>query len=260
MQEIFLPTIKVSSILSLISSLAVSQLWATEVPLKARTLKNPTAYITSQCYTKTRDEETSKAAKPVHNPCFSCHTKPIRPNFLPDGATQLSYAFPGEAQNNPWTNLFKDRTQQVAAITDTAITTYIREENYLNQDGTIALASQLSHVPPQWDYNNNGRWDGYVPDCYYNFDKRGFDHIPQQLHSLQPGNNSIQETAQLSPYTGWRAFGYYPFLGTFWPTNGSTDDVLIRLPKIFQQTPAGSFDLTIYRVNLAIVESLLKRN
>jgi hypothetical protein len=88
--------------------------------------------------------------------------------------------------------------------------------------------------------NENGKWDGYIPDCYFSFDNEGFDRD-------KSGN-----------YTGWRAFGYYPISGTFWPTNGSTDDVLIRLPKVFRENDEGVFDLTTYKVNLAIVESLIK--
>ena len=60
---------------------------------------------------------------------------------------------------------------------------------------------------------------------YFNFDNEGFDKDLK--------NN----------YTGWRAFAYYPFLGTFWPTNGSTDDVLIRLPETFWKDKNGNFNL-----------------
>ncbi|MCG8429093.1 MAG: hypothetical protein MI754_17190, partial [Chromatiales bacterium] len=50
-----------------------------EVSITDRSLVNTTAYIPSQCYTNTVDEEGG-----VHNPCFSCHTKSQRPNFLND--------------------------------------------------------------------------------------------------------------------------------------------------------------------------------
>ena len=42
------------------------------------------------------------------------------------------------------------------------------------------------------------------------------------------------------------------------PTNGSTDDVLIRLPEVFQQNIKGEFDGGVYKLNLAIVESLIR--
>jgi hypothetical protein len=80
-----------------------------------------------------------------------------------------------------------------------------------------------------------------MPDAYFRFDDEGFDLDPE------------------GHLTGWRAFGYYPFVGTFWPTNGSTDDVFIRLAASFQRNLAGEFDRAVYKTNLAIVESLIRR-
>lgn len=198
---------------------------------------NEVAYITSQCYTKTSD-----AGGNVFNPCFTCHIKGTEPNFLDDGDLQLSYSFPGAALKNPWTNLFEDRSMRVAAISDEQILDYVRTNNYLAEDGTIILADLLNHLPKNWDLGKDGTWDGYIPDSYYSFDTEGFDRDPK-------GN-----------YTGWRAFGYYPFLGTFWPTNGSTDDVMIRLGEPFRQNEQGDFDLKMYKLNLAIVEAVIKRS
>lgn len=204
--------------------------------LRPQTLQNPTAYITSQCYTKTTD-----AQNRVYNPCFSCHTKAMEPNYINDEELQLSYAFPPAALKNPYTNLFKDRREAIARISDEAILNYVREDNYKTPSGGLILAEKLAQVPAGWDFNGDGQWDGYVPDCYFAFDNQGFDRTPS------------------GGYTGWRAFGYYPFLGTFWPTNGSTDDVLIRLPDSLQKNAYGEFDLTTYLVNLAIVEALITR-
>jgi hypothetical protein len=139
--------------------------------LQSKVLSNEAAYIPPQCYTKTIDSQ----------------------NRVYD--LQHSYAFPEYALTNHWTNLFKDRSQEIAAISDAEILAYIRTDNYK------VLIEKLS---------NNDQWDGFVPDCYFNFDAEGFD----------------RDTA--GNYTGWRAFAYYPFPGTFWPANGSTDDVIIR--------------------------------
>ena len=84
-------------------------------------------------------------------------------------------------------------------------------------------------------------WEGYRPDCYFDFDDEGFD---KDKHGT---------------YTGWRAFRYYPFLGTFWPTNGSIDDVLIRLDTPFRQNKDRIVDKEVYKLNLAIVEALVKQ-
>lgn len=221
---------------ALLTLLTCNTFYAKNIDVKSMKLYNESAYITSQCYTKTKDENGK-----LHNPCFSCHTKNKIPNYtLYDDDNQESYAFPSSALTNPWTNLFKDRTNAVNAISDEEILKYVREDNYMNNN-KIILQNKLKHLPKEWDFNDNGVWDGYIPDCYFHFDKEGFDKKPD------------------GSYTGWRAFAYYPFLGTFWPTNGSTDDVLIRLDKAFMQNGKGIFDKNIYKLNLSIVESLIKQ-
>ena len=184
------------------------------------------AYITSMCYTKTKDRFTNK----VFNPCYSCHTKGKIPNYYNDTNLQEAYNFPAKMMKNPFANLFKKRSREVAKISDSSILEYVRESNYFTKAGDIILSSAL----PQ-------RWKGYRPDCYFNFDEEGFD---KDKHGT---------------YTGWRAFRYYPFLGTFWPTNGSTDDVLIRLDIPFRQNKDRKVDKEIYKLNLAIVEALVKQ-
>ncbi len=210
------------------------------VDLRNRDLNNPLAYLTSQCFTKTLDD-----GGRAHNPCFSCHQPSREPNAIDDGDIQLGYNFPGLQGNpltNPWLNLFKDRSAAVAAIDDSAILAYVRQDNYADSDGLPLLARTLaSALPANWDSNGNGRWDGYVPDAAFNFDSAGFDRRAD------------------GGYTGWRAFAYAPFLGTFWPTNGSSDDVLIRLAPAFWQNEAGVPDLTIYKTNLAILTALIQR-
>ena len=197
---------------------------------------NQAAYIPPQCYTKTIDEVGT-----AHNPCMTCHTPSVSPNFLDDGDLQLSYSFAEYANTNHWSNLFKDRSSQVAAITDEAVLQYVRQDNYKDSTGIIALREKLEDVPAGWDFDKDGKWSGFMPDCYMNFDSEGFDADPE------------------GEYTGWRAFAYTPFPGTFWPTNGSTDDVVIRLAEPLRQNAAGKFDLETYKLNLAIVEALITR-
>jgi hypothetical protein len=209
---------------------------ATETTLTSTVLTNSSAYVPAQCYTKTLDD-----AGAAHNPCFNCHIPSTPPNYVNDGVLQVSYDFHDPALTNAWSNLFKDRTAQVAAIGDAAMIAYVRQSNYFDGSGGLQLAKALAHVPAGWDYNHDGAWNGYVPDCYFNFDDEGFDRTPD------------------GGYSGWRAYAYYPFLGTFWPTNGSTDDAMIRLPAAFRQNTAGEFDLEVYKANLAIVEALIKR-
>ncbi|MGD9171594.1 MAG: hypothetical protein PVI97_16330 [Candidatus Thiodiazotropha sp.] len=207
-----------------------------DMDLTSKLLVNEAAYIPSQCYTKTIDSQ-----EQVHNPCYSCHIPTEEPNYLNDSDLQISYSFADYANTNQWINLFTDRSQAVAAISDQEILDYVRGDNYLDAQGRIILAQTLETLPTGWDYDEDGDWDGYTPDCYLNFNDEGFDVDPQ-------GN-----------LTGWRAFGYAPFLGTFWPTNGSTDDVFIRLPTVLRNDIDGNFDLQTYKVNLAIVEAIIKR-
>ena len=196
--------------------------------------QNKAAYVSSQCYTKTED-----ANGGVHNPCFSCHIDSKAPNYINDWEFQTNYDFSEYTKVNRFSNLFKDRTALVAEISDEEIKAYVQENNYM-QEGQILLQNRLQNLSASWDVNGDGKWSGYIPDCYFNFDEEGFDKDPN------------------GEYTLWRAFAYYPFLGTFWPTNGSTDDVLIRLAPEFSQDQNGEFSLEVYKTNLAIVESLIK--
>lgn len=220
-------------------NLMISSLFSQEVDLKSKKLYSKTAYIPSQCYTKTTNSANENI---LHNPCFSCHVKNKEPNFtLMDDDLQEGYDFPGLALKNPWLNLFKDRSKEVSKISDEEILKYIREDNYKDENGQIILKSKLENLNKDWDFNENGKWDGYIPDINFNFDAQGFDKTNDDK------------------YTGWRAFAYQPFLGTFWPTNGSTDDVLIRLSKEFQSDENGNFDLEVYKINLLIIEALIKQ-
>ncbi|MCX8027486.1 MAG: hypothetical protein N3A62_06505 [Thermodesulfovibrionales bacterium] len=205
---------------------------------------NTVAYIPPTCWTNTYPDKSTPCfqchQKPGHdaeklvayyNPCYSCHTVGKEPNYLDDSSLQIVYAFPNGFTKNPWTNLFKDKTQAVMNITDDDIIRYIRQDNYIDNDSEIILKKNLP-----------SDWLGYRPDCYFNFDTEGFDIDPK--------------TKQ---YTGWRAFRYYPFPGGFMPTNGSFDDVLIRLPEEFRTDKDGKFNKEIYKANLSILEALIKQ-
>ncbi|OYY31424.1 MAG: hypothetical protein B7Y52_01755 [Sulfurovum sp. 28-43-6] len=222
----------------LLCGVAVSLVCAKEESVEFKSMfakHNQAAYIPSQCYTKTKD-----AHGVIHNPCFSCHINSKEPNYVDDAALQALYPLSDYTKTNRFTNLFKDRSKAVAAIDDATIDAYIAEDNY-RKNNTLLLAEKLKHLPASWDVNGDGSWGGYVPDCYFDFDAHGFDKAPN------------------GAYTRWRAFAYYPFLGTFWPTNGSTDDVLIRLHEDFAKDEKGVFDLEVYTLNLSIVEAMIKQ-
>ena len=203
----------------------------------SRQLPNPVAYIPPQCYTRTSDGP----GTPAHNPCYVCHVRSRPPNFVDDVQLQLVWSLPPAARNNPWTNLFSPAVARAVPRSDEEILAYVRKSNYFDDEGHIALAEALRAVPAAWDDDHDGRWAGFVPDVWYRFDDRGFDHRPD------------------GSADGWRAYAYDPFPGTFFPTNGSMGDVLIRLDPVMRQDAAGREDLGVYAVNLAIVEALAKR-
>lgn len=219
---------------SKVNPVASGYSFGTVVDITDDTTINPVPYIPPQCYTDPVSDQG------IQNPCYACHTESKRPNYLNDTDVQTAYNFPETGLKNNWDNLFKDRTEAIAKVSDQDILSYVREDNYFSDNGGIILSAKLANPPAEWDRNQNGQWDGYIPDAYFSFNAQGFDISPA------------------GEYTGWRVFAYYPFLGTFMPTNGSTDDVMIRLPEAFRKNSDGQFDPVTYAVNLAIVEALIK--
>jgi hypothetical protein len=207
-----------------------------ELALKQVAQRNLNAHVPPQCYTKTKDD-----AGKLHNPCSTCHLSSRAPNYINDGEFQLVYDFAPRARSNRWSNVFVDWSKVGPAIGDAEITAYIRQSNYFAANGDIVLAKRLSPPPPEWDHLDDGVWRGFVPDARFHFDSQGFDRLAD------------------GGYTGWRAYAYYPLPGTFWPTNGSIGDALIRLPAAFRTNEAGQFDAQVYQANLAIVEALILR-
>lgn len=201
-----------------------------EVPLEDRVtsvvtgLSNEEAPIPSQCYTKTEN---------VHNPCYTCHQSyprldgslEYRVNRRDDGNNQGLYTFSNEGETNSWHNLFVDRTDWIAELSDDDILTYINQDNY------TPLIKRLS------DKN----WEGFIPD----------------LENYHLAAEAFDEKGFAKDSSHWVAYNYKPFPGTFWPTNGSTDDVLIRLPAKFRELN-GEYNQNIYLANLSIVEMTIK--
>jgi len=185
--------------------------------------QNEEAPIPPQCYTKTES---------VHNPCYTCHQnyprvgeKEYRYNRRDDGANQGIYTFSEVGETNSWSNLFVDKTDWVAKISDEDIKNYIEQENYTR------LKKDL----------NERKWQGFIPD----------------LENFQLASEAFEENGLAKDGSAWVAFNYKPFPGTFWPTNGATDDVLIRLPEAFRQLK-GKDNQDVYWVNLSLVEMTIK--
>jgi hypothetical protein len=184
-----------------------------------RTVFNTEAIIPPQCYTRTEGQ---------FNPCYVCHQSPIRgrENVMSDGALQVAYSFSDVGMTNHWENLFEDRTEAVAAISDAEILDWVDQDNY-------------SSLP---DRLREAGFEGWIPD----------------LDNLELAAAAFDEDGFALDGSQWVAFNYKPLPSTFWPTNGSTDDVMIRLPETFRTDAAGRYSRDVYRANLAIVEAGVK--
>ena len=136
------------------------------------------------------------------------------------------YSFSDPGQTNRWRNLFEDRSARVAAISDAEILGWTEQDNFSE------LAGRLRAVG----------FRGYVP----------------QLENLARGAAAFDAEGFAKDGSGWVAFRYKPLPSTFWPTNGSTDDVMIRLPEKFRQRADGSPSRQVYQANLAILEAAMK--
>ena len=156
------------------------------------------------------------------NPCWMCHTRSSWPNAQNDWDLQGSYEFSDFGKVNHWTNLFQDRRAAIATIRDAEIREWIAADNYTPLRDTLASW-------PADDYR------GYRPDLDFaaGFDEQGF---------ARDGSH-------------WRAFRYKPFPGAFWPTNGSADDVMIRLPLAYRSGVDQQPSIEVYKANLAILEA-----
>lgn len=158
----------------------------------------------------------------VSNPCWTCHTGRHARNEMDDWELQIEYAFSDQGLTNHWSHLFEDRQQQAAKISDQEVLSYIRTDNYTSLRKALSQRQDFKGWKPDLDFNQGFDPDGFARDGSW-----------------------------------WRAFRYKPFLGTFWPTNGSTDDVLIRLPAVFYTDEAGKPSLNHYKLNLAILEAAM---
>lgn len=184
-----------------------------------RTNFNDEAPIPPQCYTKHEQ---------AFNPCYVCHQNhvPGRENTMNDGSLQLEYAFSDVGMTNHWQNLFEDRSAAVAAISDADIMRWVDTDNY------SALAPSLKAEG----------FRGWIPD----------------LANLHLAAEAFDQQGFALDGSHWVAFNYKPLPSTFWPTNGSTDDVMIRLDKPFRTNAKGQYVKDIYVANLAILEAKVK--
>ncbi|MEW8027166.1 MAG: hypothetical protein AB2806_05440 [Candidatus Thiodiazotropha sp.] len=180
---------------------------------------NPEAIVPPQCYTK---------HEATHNPCLICHQSYAfgsRPNYMGDKALQAEYSFSEIGVSNHWQNLFEDRSEAVSQISDQAVIDYIYTDNY------STLIQQLQ----------SESWEGPIP----------------AIQDLHLGAGAFDEQGFALDGSHWVAFNYKPLPSTFWPTNGSTDDVMVRLPAAFreQRCNGSGYSRDTYIANLAILEA-----
>jgi len=174
---------------------------------------NPESVIPPQCYTKTEG---------TNNPCYACHQSydgnEKRPNQMGDGTLQGNYEFSDVGLTNSWKNLFIDRSQLIATISDEDIARYVSQDNYSRANA--------------------------LPDA-------------MKVKGLALAEKAFDGQGMANDGSGWVAYNYKPFPSTFWPTNGSTGDAMIRLPLAFRQVN-GKDNHTLYMANLTLVEMAIK--
>jgi hypothetical protein len=184
-----------------------------------RAVFNAEAIIPPMCYTRTEGR---------HNPCYVCHQDqlPGRPNRMNDADLQQAYSFSELGTQNHWRNLFEDRSARVAAISDAEIVAWVSQDNY-------------SELAPRLRAEG---FAGFVPD----------------LTNLALAAGAFDAEGFARDGSHWVAFNYKPLPSTFWPTNGATDDVMIRLPAPYRETAEGVYARDVYEANLAILEARIK--
>ena len=188
--------------------------------LEHNEIYNREAVIPPQCYTKTEGNK---------NPCFVCHqsySDPLRPNYVKDMSLQGNYEFSDEGMVNSWKNLFIDRSEAIKAIDDTSIMQWVSEDNY---------------TPFIERLNRDKSWQGELP---------AIANLAYPQVAFHP-NGIAQDDSR------WVAYNYKPLPSSFWPTNGSTGDAMIRLPKKFREVN-GRYSENLYLKNLALVEMTIK--
>ncbi len=161
----------------------------------------------------------------VNNPCYTCHqtypNQTSRTNMMFDGHLQGLYAFSDEGVTNHWKNLFKNRSESIKNTSDTFIKDYIKQDNY-------------------------SRWAAKHPE-----------YQAAVIDKLATPDQAFETNGIAKDGSHWVAFNYKPFPGTFWPTNGSTGDVMIRLDNSFREIN-GDYVEDAYFANLTLVEMAIK--
>ena len=183
------------------------------------TVYNHEAIIPPQCYTRTEGK---------FNPCYVCHqsARSTSENTMDDWDLQEAYSFSDLGMTNHWRNLFEDRNRKISRISDQEILEWIDRDNYTPLKGKLEA----------------GDFNGWIPD----------------LENLHLAERAFDKQGFALDGSHWVAFNYKPFPSTFWPTNGSTDDVMIRLPQSFRSNDQGQYSRDVYMANLAIVELVIK--
>jgi hypothetical protein len=146
--------------------------------------------------------------------------------MMSDGDLQGDYSFSDAGLNNSWKNLFIDRRPLIEKISDDEILSWIKTDNYQSFiDGL----------------EKNPTWKGEIA----------------KINKLAYPTKAFAADGLAMDGSHWVAFNYKPFPSTFWPTNGSTGDVMIRLSKKFREQN-GKFSKDVYFANLALLEIALK--
>ncbi len=184
---------------------------------KAGNIANQDAPIPVQCYIQTIGEAGAS------NSCWTCHTRPSGENRRNDEDLQYNLTFSSTARTNYWRNLYTDNSGRWRQISDPEVLRYIRQDNYSPLQLALRKRREYKGNKPDLDFSQMFDSDGFARDG-----------------------------------SGWRAFRYKPFPAPLlWPTNGNTQDVMIRLPPKFRADLDGKVSRKMYKRNFAILEAAI---
>lgn len=209
------------------------------IACQAQPLSNKEATIPPQCYTKTLGK---------YNPCYVCHQNRRNQdarNSLNDGYLQGVYAFSDWGKKNRWLNMLVGReNNNKNPKPDLAMTIKGGSPEKNNHSGVRSFALE-TYV--QQD-NTTGLYE------HRDVNRPNKDAYTLDIKNLADPEKAFDVLGLATDGSAWVAFNYKPFPSTFWPTNGSFGDAMIRLPKAFRENKRGEFSSAIYFINLSLLE------
>lgn len=222
---------------------------------------NPYANVPAQCYIET--------SYGTQNACLFCHSNAAARQQLGSvlaqagfdpyiGNLQLEYAF-GPVNEftrspsiNPWENtILPHKLEEAFALLGIDadawdMQSYIKGDNWQEAYNKKRGDAKVSN-------------SGIKDDAFRLFPALNPSALPADDDGFvrtENSNEALFDDAK-GHNTGWRAINFMPY-GIFTPHAGSVSGVYIRLDKKFMQETDGTYNLDIYKQNLALLEQAIQ--